>query len=145
MGQRPHVPPEGQSKILIGWSALIAESKHYLVYILAIKLWLQKGKMTFRYRMAMIFFRLQRKLVKIKFFLENCKTGSFLHMQLKTTSLLNALVEPLDWGSWHCTGDRDQDHPHGKEMQKSKMAVWGGLTNSCEKKRSEKQWRKEKI
>ena len=33
---------------------------------------------------------------------------------------------------------RDQDHPHGKEMQKSKMAVWGGLTNSCEKKRSEK-------
>ena len=34
---------------------------------------------------------------------------------------------------------------HGKEMQKSKMAVWGGLTNSCEKKRSEKQRRKEKI
>ena len=24
-------------------------------------------------------------------------------------------------------------------MQKSKMAVWGGLTNSCEKKRTEKQ------
>ena len=34
---------------------------------------------------------------------------------------------------------RDQDHPHGKEMQKSKMAVWGGLKNSCEKKRSEKE------
>jgi len=30
-------------------------------------------------------------------------------------------------------------------MQKSKMAVWGGLTNSCEKKRSEKQRRKIKI
>ena len=28
---------------------------------------------------------------------------------------------------------RDQDHPHGKEMQKSKMAIWRGLTNSCEK------------
>jgi len=41
--------------------------------------------------------------------------------------------------------DRDQDHPHGKEMQKSKMAAWGGLTNSCEKKRSEKQGRKGKI
>ena len=41
--------------------------------------------------------------------------------------------------------ERDQDHPHGKEMQKSKMAVWGGLTNSCEKKRSEKQRRKGKI
>ena len=24
-------------------------------------------------------------------------------------------------------------------MQKSKMAIWGGLTNSCEKKRSEKE------
>ena len=32
-----------------------------------------------------------------------------------------------------------------KEMQKSKMALWGGLTNSCEKKESEKQRRKGKI
>ena len=32
-----------------------------------------------------------------------------------------------------------------KEMQKGKMAVWGGLTNSCEKKRREKQRRKGKI
>ena len=41
-------------------------------------------------------------------------------------------------------------HPGGEqqgkgEMQKSKMAVWGGLTNSCEKKRNEKQRRKGKI
>ena len=43
------------------------------------------------------------------------------------------------------TGDRNQDHPLEKEMQKSKMAVWGGLTNSCEKNRSEKQRRKGKI
>ena len=34
---------------------------------------------------------------------------------------------------------------HMEQMQKSKMAVWGGLTNSCEKKRSEKQRRKGKI
>ena len=40
---------------------------------------------------------------------------------------------------------RDQDHPHGKEMQKSKMALWEDLTNSCEKKTSEKQRRKGKI
>ena len=40
---------------------------------------------------------------------------------------------------------RDQDHPRGKEIQKNKMAVWGGLTHSCEKKRSEKQRRKVKI
>ena len=32
-----------------------------------------------------------------------------------------------------------------EKMQKSKMAVWGGLINSCEKKRSEKQRRKGKI
>ena len=31
--------------------------------------------------------------------------------------------------------DGDPDNPHGKEMQKSKMAVWEGLTNSCEKER----------
>ena len=31
-----------------------------------------------------------------------------------------------------------------KEMQKSKMAVWGVLTNSCKKNRSEKQRRKGK-
>ena len=30
-------------------------------------------------------------------------------------------------------------------MQKSKMPVWGGLTNSCEKKRSKKQRRKERY
>ena len=32
-----------------------------------------------------------------------------------------------------------------KRNEKSKMAVRGGLTNSCEKKRSEKQRRKGKI
>ena len=26
----------------------------------------------------------------------------------------------MDGGSWHCIGDRDQDHPHGKEMKKKK-------------------------
>ena len=32
-----------------------------------------------------------------------------------------------------------------KRNVRGKMAVWGGLTNSCEKKRSEKQRRKGKI
>ena len=45
----------------------------------------------------------------------------------------------------HCTGDRDQDHPHGKEMQKSKMAVWGGPTNSCGKKRRQNKGEKERY
>ena len=35
--------------------------------------------------------------------------------------------------------------PMEKNCKKSKMAVWGGLTNSCEKKRGEKQRRKGKI
>ena len=26
----------------------------------------------------------------------------------------------MDWGSWHCRGDRNQDHPQEKEMQKTK-------------------------
>ena len=38
-----------------------------------------------------------------------------------------------------------QDHPQEKEMQKGKIAVEGGLTNSWEKKRSEKQRRKGKL
>ena len=33
--------------------------------------------------------------------------------------------------------------PMEKKCKKSKNAVWGGLTNSCEKKRSEKQKRKD--
>ena len=40
---------------------------------------------------------------------------------------------------------RIKNIPMEKKMQKSKMAVWGGLTNSCEKKRGEKQRRKGKI
>ena len=28
----------------------------------------------------------------------------------------------MDRGSWNCTGDRDQDHPKEKEMQKNEMA-----------------------
>ena len=35
--------------------------------------------------------------------------------------------------------------PMEKKCKKSKMAVWGGLTNSCEKKISKKQRRKRKI
>ena len=51
----------------------------------------------------------------------------------------------MDGGLGHCTGDKDQDHPPKKEMQKSKMAVWEGLTNICEKKRSEKPGEKERY
>ena len=35
--------------------------------------------------------------------------------------------------------------PREKKCKKSKMAVWGGLTKGCEKKRSKKPRRKGKI
>ena len=51
----------------------------------------------------------------------------------------------MNYGQRFITLYRDQDHPHGKEMRKSKMVVQGGLKNSCEKKRSKKQRRKGKL
>ena len=65
--------------------------------------------------------------------------------RFKGLGLLDRVPDELWMEVRDCTGGNDQDHPHGKEMQKSKMAVWGGLTDSCEKKRSEKQRRKGKI
>ena len=44
----------------------------------------------------------------------------------------------IDGGLWHCTGGSDQDYLQEKEMQKGKMVVWGGLTNSWEKRRERK-------
>ena len=51
----------------------------------------------------------------------------------------------MDRDSWNCAGGSDQDHPQEKEMQIGKMVVWGGLTISWKKKRSESQMRKGKI
>ena len=51
----------------------------------------------------------------------------------------------MDRGSWHCTGGSDQDQAQEKEMQKGKMVVWWGLTNSWGKKRSEGKREKEKY
>ena len=65
--------------------------------------------------------------------------------RFKGLDLIDSAWWTTDRGSWHCTGDRNQDHPQEKEMQKSKMAVWGGFANSCEKKGSKKQMRKGKI
>ena len=45
----------------------------------------------------------------------------------------------------YCTRDKDQDHAHGKEMQKSKMAVSGGLTNSGERREGKSKGEKERY
>ena len=49
----------------------------------------------------------------------------------------------MDRGSWHCTGDSDQDDSQEKEMEKGKMVVWGGLTNSYEEKQKAEEKRKD--
>ena len=40
----------------------------------------------------------------------------------------------MDGSSFDCIRGSDQDHNQENEMQKGKMVVLGGLTNSCEKK-----------
>ena len=39
----------------------------------------------------------------------------------------------------------DQDHPHGKEMQKSKMAVWGGLKIAAKRREAKRKGEKERY
>ena len=51
----------------------------------------------------------------------------------------------MDRCSWHCTGDRDQDHPQEKEMQESKMAVWGGVTIAVKRREVKSKGEKERY
>ena len=66
--------------------------------------------------------------------------------RLKGLDLIDRVPEEL-WTEVHdIVQERGMKNiPKGKKMQKSKMPVSGSLTNSCEKKRSEKQRRKGKI
>ena len=43
------------------------------------------------------------------------------------------------------TGDRDQDHPCGKEMQKSKMAVWEALQITVKRREAKSKGEKERY
>ena len=64
--------------------------------------------------------------------------------RFKSLDLIDRVTEEL-WTEVHdIVQERGMKNiPKGKKMQKSKMPVSGSLTNSCEKKRSEKQRRKE--
>ena len=44
----------------------------------------------------------------------------------------------MDGGSWHCTGDKDQDHSQEKEMQKEAKWLSEGLLQIGEKRREVK-------
>ena len=51
----------------------------------------------------------------------------------------------MDRGLWHCAGGSGQNHPQEIEMWKGKMVVWGGLTNSWEKKEAKDKGEKERY
>ena len=51
----------------------------------------------------------------------------------------------MDGGSESCIGGDDWNHPQEEDMQKGKMVVWGGLTNSWEKKRNKDKVEKERY
>ena len=63
----------------------------------------------------------------------------------KGLNLIKSAWWTMDRGSWHCTGDRDQDHPLGKEMQKSKMAVCVGLTIAVKRREVKGKGEKERY
>ena len=59
------------------------------------------------------------------------------------------LIDRVPEGLWMEVHDMIQEAvikniPKKRKCKKSKMVVWGGLINSCEKKRSEKQRKKKK-
>ena len=65
--------------------------------------------------------------------------------RFKGLDLIDRVPEELWTEVRDIVQERDQGDPQEKEMQKSKMAVWGGLTNSCEKKRRESKGEKERY
>ena len=44
-----------------------------------------------------------------------------------------------------CIGGGNQNHPQGKQMQKGKMVVWGGLTNSWKRREAKGKGEKERY
>ena len=71
------------------------------------------------------------KIVLWNYHLYSCKYNAII----KQFKLVFNLKQFLLCFPDDCTGGSDQDRSPKKEMQKGKMAVWGGLTNSWEKKR----------
>ena len=51
----------------------------------------------------------------------------------------------MDENSYHCTGLVIKTIPKKKKWQEGKVVASGGLTNSLEKKRRERQRRKRKV
>ena len=50
----------------------------------------------------------------------------------------------MDRGSWHCTGDWDQDHPHGKKCKKAKWLSEEALQIAVKKREVKSKGEKER-
>ena len=51
----------------------------------------------------------------------------------------------MDGGSWHCTGDREQDHPQEKEMQKAKWLFEEALQIAVKRREAKSKGAKEQY
>ena len=51
----------------------------------------------------------------------------------------------MDGSSLHCTGDKDQDHPQEKQMQKSKMTVKEALQIVVKRREAKSKGEKERY
>ena len=65
--------------------------------------------------------------------------------RFKGLDLIDSAWWTMDGGSWHCTGDRDQDHPHGREMQKRKIAVLEALQIAVKRREMKSKGEKEQY
>ena len=64
--------------------------------------------------------------------------------RFKGLDLIDRVPDEL-WNEVRCTGDRDQDHPHGKEMQKSKMLAGEAFQIAVKRREAKSQGEKERY
>ena len=51
----------------------------------------------------------------------------------------------MEWGSWHCTGDRDQDHPLEKKCKKAKWLSGKALQIAVKRREAKSKGEKERC
>ena len=51
----------------------------------------------------------------------------------------------MDGGSWHCIGNREQDHPQEKEMQKAKLLSEKALQKAVKRREAKGKEEKERY
>ena len=66
--------------------------------------------------------------------------------RFKGLDLIDRMPDDL-WmgGSWHCTGGRDKDHPHGREMQKDKWLSEEALQIAVKRRKAKSKGEKERY